>query len=74
MSLSNLSCSEDADDDVAQCCRMKACARAVQRRSGGENSAALVFRHQQVTDVPLTAGRAHLEGGDKKNVPAGCGH
>lgn len=55
------SCGDDDDNsDVAQHCRMKPAARADQRRGRGENGAALVSRHQHVTDVPLTAGRAYL--------------
>lgn len=56
---------EDADyddDDVAQHCRKKPSARADQRRSRGENGAALISWHQHVTDVALAAGRAHLTG------------
>lgn len=56
------SCGEDDNDDVAQRSRMKTPAYADQRRNGGENSAALVSGQQQVADVPLAAGRAHLRG------------
>lgn len=61
-----MSSCEDADDDdnddVTQCCRKKPYAGADQRRRGGENGATRIPRHKHVTDVPLTAGRAHLMG------------
>lgn len=58
-----MSSCEDADErdaDVARRCGAKPSARADQGRRRGENGAALIPRHQHVTDVPLTAGRAHL--------------
>lgn len=47
---------EEGQSDVAPCCEVRPPASAHQRRRRGENGAALIFRHQNVTDVPLTAG------------------
>lgn len=55
-----MSSCEEADDNVAQRCRKNPSARADQRRSRGEDGTTRIPRHQHVTDVPLTAGQAHL--------------
>lgn len=63
VALSTTSSSEEEEEgqsNVARCCGLKPSARAHQRRRRWENGAALIFWHQNVTDVPLTAGRAHL--------------
>lgn len=51
---------EEGQSSVARCCEVRPSARAHQRRRWRENGAALVFGHQNVADVPLTAGQAHL--------------
>lgn len=63
--LSATSSSEEDEEEgqryVAGCCEVSPPARAHQRRRGGKNGAAFIFWHQNVADVPLTAGRAHLK-------------